>query len=299
MNYQEFTKEICNLMQAKATADVHYLLSKKTGYNNQHKVGLCCHREDQKCSPVIYLEHFYEKYQNGELLEDICSELSELLETIPIPSIQDGIPADYEEAKPHILMKLINTKENQDFLKTVPHKPFLDLSVVYFYLFQENVSSIMSSPVLNSWMDMWKIDVETLHLNAVKNYQSFFQTDSFNLNNFLAAALPKAEQLQFRLVQSTAPRITVLTNKDCVWGAAQLIIPEILEEQGNLIGENYFIIPSSLHTLLLVPASEAPFIPIMNLIIQDVNQTSLDPEEILSDHVYFYDRTTKEVASCA
>ena len=64
------------------------------------------------------------------------------------------------------------------------------------------------------------------------------------------------------------------------------------------IGTNYYILPSSLHEILLVPEDDDANAAVLTAMVQDVNITSLSPDEILSNHVYYYDQSRKKLIVC-
>lgn len=60
-----------------------------------------------------------------------------------------------------------------------------------------------------------------------------------------------------------------------------------------MIGRNYYILPSSLHEILLVPEDDDANAAVLTAMVQDVNITSLSPDEILSNHVYYLTKAGK------
>ena len=58
-----------------------------------------------------------------------------------------------------------------------------------------------------------------------------------------------------------------------------------------------FILPSSVHELLLVPDTGNTNMSVSDLtnMVKEVNATQLAPDEILSDNVYYYDRSQKKL----
>ena len=81
----------------------------------------------------------------------------------------------------------------------------------------------------------------------------------------------------------------VLSNESGVNGAAVILYPDIPKYIFESIGKNYYILPSSIHEPLIVPEDE--FINPSNLqaIVREVNEKHIEPEEFLSDNVYYFD----------
>ena len=64
------------------------------------------------------------------------------------------------------------------------------------------------------------------------------------------------------------------------------------------MGENYFVLPSSIHEVIIVPESASPGYSDLNEMIREINQTQVAEEEVLGDHAYYYDCAKKELRAC-
>lgn len=61
------------------------------------------------------------------------------------------------------------------------------------------------------------------------------------------------------------------------------------------IGSNFFILPSSLHEVLIVPASKNMDLSELEDMVREVNATQVAPPDKLSDSVYRYDREHRTI----
>ena len=73
-----------------------------------------------------------------------------------------------------------------------------------------------------------------------------------------------------------------------------MMYPNVLKDFANEQDVDLFIIPSSVHEVILVP-KEGGSAKRLNEILNDVNQNSVDPIEILSNRIYSYSRELDEV----
>ena len=80
----------------------------------------------------------------------------------------------------------------------------------------------------------------------------------------------------------------ILTNSRKTYGACSILYPGMLEQLAERIGGDYYMIPSSVHEFLLVPAEREQDREELKKMIAEVNRTELPPEEVLSDHLYLY-----------
>ena len=146
LNYEEFQEAITKKFQDALPEEfnVSRVIVQKT---NTEKEGLSITGKN-KVAFSVYFKDMYEHYLKTNDLSDIvdktikCSLLdSTLIEEQGIEKLND-----VEWVKNHMIMQFINTERNQELLKTLPHREFLDLSIIYRIIFEapmEGMSSII------------------------------------------------------------------------------------------------------------------------------------------------------------
>lgn len=77
----------------------------------------------------------------------------------------------------------------------------------------------------------------------------------------------------------------VLSNSRAEDGAAAITRPEILKDIIEKLGPVY-VLPSSVHEVLILPKAQAPDVESLRAMVQEVNATQVAPEERLSGNVY-------------
>ena len=85
----------------------------------------------------------------------------------------------------------------------------------------------------------------------------------------------------------------VASNKERIHGAGVIAYPEFMEEAAKRLGGDFYVLPSSIHEVILIP--DTPDVSALELqgIVQSVNVEQVAPEERLSDHIYHYDSKEK------
>ena len=81
-----------------------------------------------------------------------------------------------------------------------------------------------------------------------------------------------------------------MSNRLRSYGAAAILYEDRLEGIGDYLKENYYVLPSSVHEVIIVPESAAPGWEALNALVAEVNETQIEAEDILSDRAYYYDR---------
>lgn len=80
----------------------------------------------------------------------------------------------------------------------------------------------------------------------------------------------------------------VLTNSAGLHGAACILYPRILKNFAELVKDDVYILPSSIHEVLLTPVSSSPSVQELNQIVSEINELDVPAEDRLSNHVYCY-----------
>lgn len=89
----------------------------------------------------------------------------------------------------------------------------------------------------------------------------------------------------------------VLRNSRNLYGASALLSDDVLYHVYEIIGESFYVLPSSTHELILVPESFIKMKPLSELkqIVSEVNREVVSEEDYLSDNVYYYDGETQNL----
>ena len=90
----------------------------------------------------------------------------------------------------------------------------------------------------------------------------------------------------------------VLTNQSRLYGAAELLDGNMLKRIAEQLQGDYMILPSSVHELIVLKDTDRPHNELADM-VKEINSTCLAPDEVLSNHVYRYDRKTREVSIAA
>lgn len=90
------------------------------------------------------------------------------------------------------------------------------------------------------------------------------------------------------------PTMYILTNEFKMCGASVIFYPNVLERAGKIIGDDFYVLPSSIHETILVRADKIFSKDELTQMVREVNQ-QVDSEELLSNHAYFYSVEKKEL----
>ena len=120
---------------------------------------------ERMISPTIYINDIYEEYlRTGDLqesLQNAADALDRVFKEEPIP------PLELCNAKDNIIFQLVNTAQNEDMLKNMPHREFQDLSIIYRWVVKADEKGIASAAVHNGLAKELGMDEDQLFLSLI------------------------------------------------------------------------------------------------------------------------------------
>lgn len=88
----------------------------------------------------------------------------------------------------------------------------------------------------------------------------------------------------------------VLTNRHKLFGASCMAYENVFAELSGKLNKNLFILPSSIHEVILTPDTGHFTKDDLEAMVTEINATHVAPHEVLSNHVYTYDRVSGIIA---
>lgn len=295
MNYQEFKQHIVSALQTEFGSDVKITIQDIIKNNDTHLDGLTILSPQHNLSPTIYLDYYFRQYEKGRSLSDIKQDiLSAYRENCPSGRIDISFFTDYDKVKSRIIFKLINYERNRELLKDVPHYRFLDLAIVFNCLLESSPTGSATILIHDRHLTFWNITRDDLYALAFANTPKLLQYDLRNMTEILKELLCDADSSIPNDTKALCP-MYVLSNQYKLNGSVCILYKNLLRDFANRLHCDLYILPSSVHEVLLIPAANEMSYKELSAMVQDVNSSQLSREEILSDHVYYYSRETCQI----
>lgn len=235
--------------------------------------------------PMVYLDGLYTEYREGTPMEEIVDLIADtytlgMKDPCVIPDLRQ-----FGTVKDTICFRLINAGQNEERLKDIPHRPFLDLAVVYCVPVELEDGNTGVVAVTDALARGWQADEETLHACAEANTERLYPAQLMPLEEMIRSMVPGFD------VPVPENGLSIL--RSCVGGggAGAMLYRDSLREFAEKHGD-FYIIPSSIHEVLLLPLSAQAHAGELADMVREVNETSVPVDEVLSDHIYLYHADT-------
>lgn len=292
MNYQEFKQAVVQMIQEKMGTSVKVSVQEIIKNNDTHLDGLTILSDQCNISPTIYLNYYFKQYEEGHSFPDICQDILAVYEeNRPSCNIDISFFTDYEKVKSHIVFKLINYERNKELLTQVPHYRYLDLAIVFTCLLDSVSNGCATILIHNHHLGFWHITKDDLYALSMVNTPKLLSYDLRNMTEVLNDLL---EDTNTRLEKDTTPiPMYVLSNQSKLNGSGCILYHNLLRNFARKLDSDLYILPSSIHEVLLIPACHGDSAEELSDMVKEVNATQLSREEVLSDHVYYYSKDTE------
>lgn len=287
MDYKEFTDILMDKVQKLAGDDVEILHETVTKNNVPNKDALLMRDKDAGITTacLFYQEHLYRSYKEGKSIDELAAYIVNTYKKRPT-DIDVSFYDDFEKAKNRVFLKLINKAENEEFLKTVPYRIYLDLAIVPYYKYEDDMLGSSSITIHNALLKKWDISAQELFTYAERN--TLGQEPVLKGLNELLDELSSKEGTNPDRQEEMSPY--VLTNKEGYLGAVYLAYDQFLSRIADELEQDFFVLPSSIHECIIIPTNITTDGAELGKMVRSINADVLKPEDILSDHPYFYQR---------
>ena len=304
MTFEEFSRIIREGLQEQLEDGISISLDQIKENNGTVRTVLTLSRGKGGLCPRFDMRSLYEQYQemgeDWEAMDQVLGLLREAGSGIGRERAKReeiGDILDYEQWKESIVFRLVNTEKNREFLKTVPHTDILDLSVVFYALLEVSREGAAMMTICENHLRQWDIGRDVLWKAAEENVRRILPAELFTMRHALNEIVGSAEagSDEGNLLDGgdgERDRMYVLTNRMRSYGAACIAYPYIPGMIGETLGSDYYILPSSVHEVMIVPACGGLDGEELEEMVREINATQVAEEEVLSNHIYYYERRT-------
>ena len=263
-----------------------------TRNNDVRLHGCLLRRNESHIAPTLYMENFYDLYKDGLSV----GETADAMLRICVNSLDDVrefdfAPEDWESVRKMIGMKVLGYERNPELLQRVPYIRYEDLAVVFIFVLKEAGITGGVAVITSELSGLWGISAEELFAQARQSAPVLLEPVVSNIRNMIGDCPEEVEEIIDD--PENAVDMYILTNKSQTYGASALFYPGLLEKITDYLGGGFYILPSSVHEVILIP--EAAGEPdALRRMVQEVNRCEVPEDMILSDNVYYYDPEEKQ-----
>ena len=259
--------------------------------HNEECEGYIIQQKEKAVAPIVYISPKIPDWWEGSD-QEVAEKLQEFSKIEPMDEIERFIhhKIDRQYLLDHVYFALVSGQKYEQMVNNdLLLDRWCDLAVKY------SVSLPVSSEderasirISNHIMETYGIEKEELIEACIRNMEQ--EVAMMSLKEQMAElGMDTSEMPDFGEEERVLPEITVITNKSLLDGAGSILLPSVQKRLERKYGSCFAVLPSSRHEVLIAPLTdgvqEAIFYQKM---VKEVNETQVEPEDFLSDHVYVY-----------
>ena len=293
MNFMEFTEWAkTHLMEylppeyQKGEVVVHPLSRLGNSY-----MAITVIQDRNRSVPAVNLEECYKDFVRGRDPEAVMRKIAATITDNDVEYSLDYL-RDYNLVKNTLFLRASNAHANEAVLKNVPHQLRQDIALTCHILISDEDNSLSSCMITNGMLEDYGITKEQLFQDTIRSSEILFPATIQSLYSTLSERVDY-EGVDMGIPQNPSVNAMVITNRQFINGAAALFYPDVMDQLTEKMNGDYYIIPSSIHECIAIPADCGRDCHELNQIVHAVNAYEVMDSDQLSDHVYHYDPVHK------
>lgn len=227
----------------------------------------------------------HKQHENGIHGSEKTAEHMKQEEVTEISHTQKAI-LNYEGIKDHIHLRILGKQERGLYESANMTRIFLDFTIAYYVLMKDRTYDYMI-PITEEILSIWDVNGCDIQKQAIHNSGELYEPEFMTLRWVMENKRNKL----FELTEVPEDVMYILSNPSRINGSTCVLYPGVLEHIASLVAGSYYLLPSSIHEVIIVPASCSPKKPELDQMIREINETQLEAEDVLTDHAYYYDHT--------
>ena len=229
----------------------------------------------------------FDQMQDGQSYEGVLAVAVSTAERglHDMPAVDVSELMNYEAAKKYLCFDVVGSDRNADMLEKVPHTDKENISMVYRLQLDSTENGAATVLITNAMMEQFGVTKEQLHADAMENAQEIRPADFRTMAAVMAEMMGMPEEM----MADMAPPMYVATNQDKVQGAAVMFYPDFMDQAAKELGGDIFILPSSVHEVLILPDDGNMNAQELKEMVTSINASEVSPEDRLTESVYHYD----------
>ena len=296
MDYDEFKEEMVKELKERHSGEADMELQTVVKANGvcYDGVGILPKGMDAvgTAVPVFRLDRPYKAYDSGGLGIRECADAiwEEYVSGRKAGDMQKFLKEIRGRgyARDNVYPMLLPLGKNRGLLEDLVSFPVLDLVVVFIIRGEADTAGYCCTKFRKEMLGYYDTSREELHRAAMDNMGK----DGYRFRDI-------KELMDSSLVHEDTTggipecaRMRVLSNRGNIYGAAGILDRELVREFAG--GRDMYILPSSLHEVIFVPA-EGNEKAELDEMVRGINELEVAEEERLADHCYFYDAKKDEI----
>ena len=287
MNFEQFKAQVIDEMRDRFP-ELGISLQEVSKLQGESYIGMAVRPKDSNVAATTNLKAFFEDLGENFNMDDVMDQIAHGIsdQISHMPQFDERVLNDYEQMKGKLTLQMIPTAGNEEKLSEIPHRNVEDMAIVYRFEMSNSAKEISSILVTDSMLRSYGLTADQLHKDAL---EAAVQTHPATLRNMTDVMRDLMGDAAALFAPDEPSPMWVATVEGAQNGACAIQYPDFLEQAAETLGGDFYVLPSSIHEVLLVADDGSMDLSYLEAIVRSVNETEVAPADRLSDHVFHYD----------
>ena len=203
-----------------------------------------------------------------------------------IKTVYTSLP-EYEEVRNRLYCRLFNPGIQTRYSESILSRPWMDLALCCY--FDMTLSGEFGTvPVRQHFLTAWTVTEEQVFTDACHDTEKQERVMFRSIDGFLRDLADVETSGKENDFPGKCP-MYILSSSERLFGAVYMAFPAVLRQIARSLGESFYLIPSSVLECLILPESRQEDTAKLNHLVSTVNAGVVEENEVLADHIYYYD----------
>lgn len=287
MNFEQFKTQVIDEMRDRFP-ELDISLQEVSKLQGESYIGMAVRPENSNIAATTNLKAFFEDLGEDFNMDDVMDQIAHGIsdQISHMPQFDEHVLNDYEQMKEKLTLQMIPTAGNEEKLSEIPHRNVEDMAIVYRFEMSNSAKEISSILVTDSMLRSYGITAGQLHEDAL---EAAVQTHPATLRNMTDVMRDLMGDAAALFAPDEPSPMWVASVEGGQNGACAIQYPDFLEQAAETLGGDFYVLPSSIHEVLLVADDGSMDLSYLEAMVRSVNETEVAPADRLSDHVFHYD----------
>lgn len=251
---------------------------------------------------ALYVGDLYEEYRRGLGMDVIVKDVVKRLQGISRTDIIEKAKmiSDYNKIKNYLFIRLINKNKYEADLTDSVYRTIGDIAMVLYVRMGEIEGYTSSMKVKQHMLEKWDMDRDEVFEAALLNTYFISPPRIYCWEKMLFDTHYEGENFMNLLSDYPIRRGAVgncLSTVKRTNGAVAVFLPGVVSRLADLMQGNLYLVFTSIHEVMIHNEATVDPEDLRHVLIDTIKETTPE-EDVLTFHIYHYDRETGIFSLC-
>ena len=293
MELKEFAAIVCEGIQKEMGDGYRIFVTPHAKDASSERTGIVFDGRQGDIVPAVFIDDLFVDYREKgkdvpRIVKEVIKRYEKSMETV---TDIHRLDLDWDSCRKRVIYRLVSRQRCRKMLRTMPYIPFLEMAITFQLLVSIDQTNIQTIKIDHELQERWDVSVEQLLKSAENNTEQLLPLELYDMEQLAArhgyASVPQEEEFD-------NTNMIVLTNCIGIYGASAVLYRGVLEMVAQEMGCDIYVIPSSVHEMILVPVENEDIYHELLAMIQEINDQFVASDEVLSDQIYVFERKERK-----